>query len=75
VEVKIGVENSARELAIESAQTPEEVEQQVRKALAEGSDILTLVDEKGRRIIVPAAKVAYVEIAEAEGRRVGFIAS
>ncbi len=75
MEVKIGVENSARELAIESAQTPEEVEQQVRKALAEGSDILTLVDEKGRRIIVPAAKVAYVEIAEAEGRRVGFIAS
>ena len=34
--------------------------------------MLTLVDEKGRRVLVPADKLAYVEIAEAEQRRVGF---
>ncbi len=31
-----------------------------------------LVDEKGRRVIVPSAKIAYVEIAPADVRKVGF---
>ena len=35
-------------------------------------DLLALTDERGRRIIVPANLVAYVEIAQADGRRVGF---
>ncbi|MGI8870630.1 MAG: DUF3107 domain-containing protein [Mycobacteriales bacterium] len=76
MEVKIGVENSPRELTIESDQTPDEVEQAVREALTGSSksgDVLALVDEKGRRVLVPTAKVAYVEIAEAESRRVGFV--
>jgi len=34
--------------------------------------VLTLVDDKGRRVLVPAEKLAYVEIAESETRRVGF---
>jgi hypothetical protein len=33
---------------------------------------VTLTDEKGRRVIVATDKLAYVEIAENEGRRVGF---
>ena len=33
---------------------------------------LVLVDEKGRRVIVPSARIGYVEIAPADGRRVGF---
>jgi hypothetical protein len=33
---------------------------------------VTLTDEKGRRIIVAADKLAYIEVAESEGRRVGF---
>lgn len=72
VEVKIGVQYTARELVIESAQTPAEIEKAVGDALRADLGILTLVDEKGRRIVVPADKLAYVEIAEAESRRVGF---
>jgi hypothetical protein len=34
--------------------------------------VLTLTDEKGRRVIVPIAKVAYVEIAETSNRPFGF---
>ena len=34
--------------------------------------VLSLLDERGRRILVPADKLAYVEIAEAESRKVGF---
>jgi hypothetical protein len=75
VEVKVGVQQSPRELVLESAQTPEEVEQAVTAALADADGVLSLVDDKGRRLIVPSQKVAYVEIAETESRRVGFIAS
>jgi uncharacterized protein DUF3107 len=72
VEVKIGVQYAARELVVDSALTPEEVEQAVAEAIRSELGVLSLQDDKGRRIIVPVAKLAYVEIAEAEGRRVGF---
>ena len=72
MEVKIGVQYAARELVIESAQSPDEVMSTVTTALADQSGVLTLADEKGRRVVVPVAKLAYVEIAENEQRRVGF---
>jgi Protein of unknown function (DUF3107) len=75
VEVKIGVQHTSRELSLESAQSPDEVADAVSKVIAEPDGVLTLVDEKGRKVIVPAAKIAYVEIAEATQRRVGFTAS
>jgi len=74
VEVKIGVQFAPRELSLESSQTPEEVAQAVDAALRADIGVLTLVDEKGRRVLVPADKLAYVEIAENEQRRVGFAA-
>jgi hypothetical protein len=72
VEVKIGVQYAARELVLESAQSPQEVEKAVADALKADLGVLSLVDEKGRRVLVPADKLAYVEIAESEQRRVGF---
>ena len=72
MEVKIGVQFAPRELSLESSQTPQEVEKAVADALKADLGVLTLVDEKGRRVLVPADKLAYVEIAENEQRRVGF---
>ncbi|WP_322750677.1 MULTISPECIES: DUF3107 domain-containing protein [unclassified Frankia] len=72
MEVKIGIQNVGRELVLESSQSPEDVAQAVADAIASEQGLLTLVDEKGRRVMVPVAKLAYVEIAEAETRRVGF---
>jgi Protein of unknown function (DUF3107) len=72
VEVKIGVQFAARELVLESTQSPAEVEQSVTEALASDSGVLALTDDKGRKVIVPVAKLAYVEIAEAQSRPVGF---
>ncbi|GAB2923605.1 DUF3107 domain-containing protein [Micromonospora polyrhachis] len=71
MEVKIGVQYAPRELVMESAQSPAEIEQIVTEALS-GASTLTLTDEKGRRVIVPVDKLAYVEIAEAAPRAVGF---
>ena len=71
MEVKIGVQHTPRELVLESAQTPAEVEQLVADAMAKDT-VLSLTDEKGRKVIVPIAKVAYVEIAESSNRPFGF---
>jgi hypothetical protein len=73
VEVKIGVQFAPRELVLESGLTPEEVASAVSEALASDEGILQLTDEKGRKVIVPVAKLAYVEIAEANVRPVGFV--
>ena len=75
MEVKIGVQYAPRELVLESGQTPAEVEKAVTEALSDDDGVLNLVDEKGRRVIVPVKKVAYVEIAEAVTRKVGFTVS
>lgn len=72
MEVKIGVQFAPRELVLESEQSPADIEKAVTKALSGEDAVLTLVDEKGRRVIVPSAKLAYVEIAEDSPRRVGF---
>ncbi|MDG4774613.1 MULTISPECIES: DUF3107 domain-containing protein [Micromonosporaceae] len=71
MEVKIGVQYAPRELVLDSAQSPAEIEQIVTQAITtEGT--LSLTDERGRRVIVPVSKIAYVEIAEAAPRSVGF---
>lgn len=75
MEVKIGVQFAPRELVLESTESPEEVAKAVADALKADLGVLTLVDEKGRRVLVPADKLAYVEIAESVERRVGFGAS
>ena len=75
MEVKIGVQFAQRELVLESAQSPADVEKTVTEALSGDDKILSLVDEKGRRVIVPIDKLAYIEIAEAAPRPVGFTAS
>ncbi|MEV6634093.1 DUF3107 domain-containing protein [Actinoplanes sp. NPDC051470] len=71
MEVKIGVQYASRELTLESTQTPAEVEQAVSEAIAKDG-LLSLTDEKGRKVIVPVAKIAYVEIAESTSRPFGF---
>jgi hypothetical protein len=72
VEVKIGITDSPRELVFSSPQTPGEVEELVSAALREGANLLGLSDDKGRRFLIHAAKIAYVEIGVADARRVGF---
>ena len=71
MEVRIGVQQAARELVLESDETPDAVAKKVADALKDGT-VLDLVDEKGRRVVVPGDRLAYVEIAASEARRVGF---
>jgi hypothetical protein len=72
VEVKIGVLHTPREITLESSQTPEQVSELVAAALKSVDGQLSLIDERGRKVIIPANLVAYVEIAQADARRIGF---
>ena len=45
---------------------------QVADAVSGKSAVLTLVDAKGGRFVVPASRVAYVEIGPQDSRKVGF---
>jgi len=72
VEVRIGVQHATRELVIDSPESSDAVIAAVTAALSGKSSVLTLEDERGRRVVVPADKLAYVEIGEPESRRVGF---
>jgi hypothetical protein len=75
LDVKIGIADTGRELTVSSASTPDEIEALVADSLKNPDGTLVLVDDKGRRVIVPSGRVAYVEIAPADGRRVGFALS
>ena len=50
---------------------PEAVTALVQAAIESGG-LLSLNDERGRTILVNAAKISYVEIGQASSRRVGF---
>jgi Protein of unknown function (DUF3107) len=72
MEVKIGVQNASRELTIDSDLDGNEVEKLVEAALSGKSPVLTLHDTKGRRVIVPTDKLAFVEIGSPSVGQVGF---
>lgn len=74
MEVKIGVQYAPREIVLESAQTAEEVEKAVAEALSGKTELLSLVDDHGRKVLVPADRIAYVELGEPTARKVGFSA-
>jgi hypothetical protein len=71
MEVKIGVQNVVREITIESTDSAESVSAAVSAAIESGT-VLSLVDEKGRQVLVPAGVLGYVQIGESEKRGVGF---
>lgn len=74
MDVRIGIQNSPRELSFETSQSAEEVERQVAAALSGQAPVLKLSDDKGTMYVVPSAALAYVEIGSEESRRVGFVA-
>lgn len=71
MEVKIGIQSVPRELVVETESAFEEVERSLTAALADGG-VFVVTDEKGGKIMVPADKIAYIEIGGAEPRRIGF---
>jgi hypothetical protein len=75
VDVRIGITQVARELLVELADDTDRdaLKGAVNAALSGATDTLMLTDRRGREVLVPAAKIAYVEVGVADGeRRMGF---
>lgn len=73
MDVRIGVTNSPKELAIEMADdaSPATVKTEITKHLEKGA-MIWLTDRKGRQFGIPTDKVAYVEIGTGDTSRIGF---
>lgn len=73
MEVKIGVQSVPRELVVETETSAAELERELSAALGNGEGaIFTLAVAKGGKVLIPADKIAYVELGQGEGRRIGF---
>jgi hypothetical protein len=75
MEIRIGITQVARELMVEINDEKLQVKARdaVTAAIAGKSETLAITDDKGREVVVPSAKVAYVEFGAPEGaRKLGF---
>jgi hypothetical protein len=72
VEVKIGIQHASRELIVDTSEDLDTIEKKVAAAVQEEGGVLTLTDTKGRRVVVPGDRIAYVEIGTGVVGQVGF---
>ena len=75
MDVRIGVTHTPKEIEVELAEgaDPEALMKQIEETLATDNSVLWLTDRRGRRVGIPAGRVAYVELnAASDERRVGF---
>ena len=62
MEIKIGIANAAREVSIDAQESAEAIEQQLRESLAQPDAVLALTDAKGRKVLIPARGIAYLDL-------------
>jgi len=74
VEVKVGLQMAPRELVLETAESAQDIERALTDAVADDT-VLVLKDSKGKILLIPADKIAYVELSTVEQRKIGFGAS
>jgi hypothetical protein len=75
VDVRIGVVQSPKEIEVELAEGTDSaaVTSQIEEAMRSEGGVLWLTDRRGRKVGVPSARIAYVEVnATSDERRVGF---
>ena len=75
VDVRIGIVQSAKEVEVELGDDADRdaVMAEIEGSLARPDGVLWFTDRRGRRVAVPVARVAYVEVgAPVSERRVGF---
>ncbi|MGH9188899.1 MAG: DUF3107 domain-containing protein [Acidimicrobiales bacterium] len=77
MEVRIGVTQVPKEISVDMGDDVDgdKLVDEIKDAIANESPMLWFTDRRGRRVGVPSAKLAYVEVgATGSDRRVGFSA-
>lgn len=76
MDIRIGITHAPREISIEIEDDESVVKQtkaSVEAALGGASTTLTVIDRRGRQVVIPSAKIAYVEFGAPDGdRKLGF---
>jgi hypothetical protein len=71
VDIKVGIQHVNREVVVDSNDSAKDVEKAFANALSDGG-FLRLTDTHGRNVLIPASKIAYIDLGEENARRVGF---
>lgn len=75
MDVRIGIADSSQviEVELENDADREALKASIESAVTGGSESLWLTDRKGKDLVVPSAKIAFVEIGTADAeRKIGF---
>ena len=71
MEIKVGIQHVAREIVVETSDSADAIEKALEQALSKDS-FFSVTDERGRKVLIPAAKIAYVDLGQEGARHVGF---
>jgi len=76
MDIRIGITQAAREMTVEiedDDSTIKQVKAAADAALSGTAATLVLTDKRGRQVMIPSAKIAYVEFGAPDGdRKLGF---
>lgn len=75
MDVRIGVTHSMRELDLDVDDSIDrsELKAHIEAALSDDDGVLWMADRRGREVVIPSSKVAYVEIGSpSDSRTIGF---
>ena len=67
----MGIQHVNREIIVDSSESADTIEKALTSALGDGG-LLTLVDQRGRKVLIPAGNIGYLDIGEENARHVGF---
>lgn len=75
MKILIGIQNTSREISIDSAQKATAVRKIITAAYdSEDTKLLTLTDAKDREYFVPLDSISYITFDDSETPKVGFVA-
>ncbi|WP_257478812.1 DUF3107 domain-containing protein [Acidipropionibacterium jensenii] len=72
MEIKIGISDIPREVAIESDEDADVIEADLRESLSKSDGLFKVTDAKGRTVLVPTRSLAYLDLGQPNQRQVGF---
>lgn len=71
MDIKVGIQHISREVVVDSSDSAKDIEKAFSAALSDDT-FLRLTDSQGRQVLIPADKIAYIDLGEENARRVGF---
>lgn len=73
MDVRIGINGSARELSLETSLDAAAIRALVEEARADEAKLVVLEDTRGRQLLIAGSAITYIELGTDSGRRVGFV--